>query len=362
MSKPQQLNYSENPASGGAFLPDFCGGGAIISVLVITELVAILVTLAAVDAGPSLWERFLLLSLYLQWIGMMSAAGLCFVRRWLGHWSGVMVAGLCYLLLIVITAVVSELAWLLLQYQNLFSLLPLTHLEFLVRSLGVCAVVAALALRYFWLQHQRQQETLALGNARFAALQSRIRPHFLFNTLNSIAELTNQRPSEAERAVEDLATIFRASLDEHDKPQSLATELSLTKAYLRIEAQRLGERLQVEWDIPGDLLEQSLPPLSLQPLVENAVRHGIEPLPEGGCIRIVAMGINPQCFSIAVSNPLGDPARQSSPGAGEALKNIRQRLKFLYGDKQAALEINKQGSHFEARMILPLKAEQQAKE
>lgn len=338
--------------SGADFLPDFYSGVAVFSVLVITELVAILITLAAVDASVVLWERFLLLSIYLQWIGITSAAGLCMVRRYVRHLSGPAVAGLCYLLLLLITALISETAWRLAALQDLFLILQTSHAEFLIRNLGVCAIVAALALRYFWIQHQWQREILSVGNARFQALQARIRPHFLFNTLNSIAELANGRPREAETAVEDLAALLRATLDNHDQPCALSQELEITRAYARIECQRLGERLRFEWDIPEQLLDCRIPPLSLQPLVENAVRHGIEPLAEGGCIHIQAERVDDTHYAIRISNPIGD-SRTSTPGTGEALINIRQRLHWLFAEQGQLKTIEKEG-YFEARLQLPM--------
>ena len=341
--------------NGADFLPNFCSGAAVFSVLAITELVAILITLAAVDASVILWERFVLLSIYLQWIGITSAAGLCLVRRYVRHLSGPTVAGLCYLLLLLTTALLSEIAWRLAALQDLFLILEMAHAEFLIRNLGVCAIVAALALRYFWIQHQWQREILSVGDARFQALQARIRPHFLFNTLNSIAELANGRPREAETAVEDLAALLRATLDDHDQPSSLAQELEITRAYARIESQRLGQRLRFEWNIPDSLLECSIPPLSLQPLVENAVRHGIEPLAEGGCICIEAALVDDTHYVISISNPTdSSDTKTTNPGTGEALVNIHQRLHWLFGD-QGHLKIIDQAGQFEARLQLPIK-------
>lgn len=338
-------------STGSAFLPDFCRGGAVISVLIITELVAILITLAAVDASPVLWERFLLMSLYLQWIGVTSAAGLCLVRRYVHGQPDRAVAGLCYLMLLAITAVLSELAWRLAAYQELFLILQMTHAEFLLRNLGVCAVVAALTLRYFWIQHQWRQQTLSAGNARFATLQARIRPHFLFNSLNSIAELCRSDPEDAESAIEDLAALLRATLEEHDQPWPLQNEIQLSRAYARIETTRLGERLHIEWAIPEELAGVSVPPLCLQPLLENAVRHGIEPLPDGGVVRIVGQTTDSGHCEISISNPSGGAV---NPGSGEALDNIRQRLRWLYGPDAAELRVDDGMGHFAVTLRLPL--------
>lgn len=336
--------------AGAGFLPDFCRGPTLLAVLIITQLVAVVITLAAVDSGPLLWARFLLLSLYLHWIGLCCAAVLCFVRRHLIDRSEREVAGLCYLLLLAITAAISEAAWRMAALQDLFLLLETSHAEFLLRNLGVGAIVAALALRYFWVQHRWQQQMLAVGHARFAALQARIRPHFLFNTLNSIAELARSRPPEAETAVEDLSSLLHATLDQHDRPVTLREELEVARAYLRIEAQRLGERLQVRWQVADALAERPIPSLTLQPLLENAVRHGIEALPQGGVIHIEIAASANEGFEIRVRNPVADAAPR--PGSGEALHNIRQRLSWLYGDG-ADLRTGIDGGHFHARLIFP---------
>ncbi len=146
---------------------------------------------------------------------------------------------------------------------------------------------------------------------------------------------------------------MRATLEEHDQPIALAQELTITQAYARIETQRLGSRLRFAWDIPDALLDAAIPPLSLQPLVENAVRHGIETLAEGGTISIQAAMLDDRHFCIQVENPLNQQA--SNPGTGEALNNIRQRLQWLFGPDAADLHIRETADQFVARLSLPLK-------
>jgi len=216
-----------------------------------------------------------------------------------------------------------------------------------VRNLLVAIVLAGIVLRYFYLQQQlRLQEQLEL-QARLDSLQTRIRPHFLFNTLNSIASLIMSRPETAEKAVEDLAELFRSSLKESREPTTVQDEIRLTRLYLGIEELRLGQRLQVHWDVDEKTLGASMPTLVLQPLVENAVYHGISRLPKGGNIdiRIARKGDE---LAVSVDNPV--------PGAGAtyrgnkmALANVAQRLQVIYGPG-ATLEVFPGEEHFRVEL------------
>ena len=332
------------------YLPDFCAAGPVLSVLLITELVAILLTLARFPASTELWSQFLLLSLYLQWIGLCSAAVLCALRRRLAASSGARLALLSYGALLGVTWLISEAALFTARTYSLAPLADMARGEFLIRSLGVCAIVSALALRYFWLLRQWRVQTLAEGNARYQMLQARIRPHFLFNSLNSIAALTALNPKTAERAIEDLSALFRANLTDEDAAVTLAEEVELAQAYARIEQLRLGERLRLSWNLEPGSLDARLPPLTLQPLIENAVRHGIEPLPEGGAVDVRASALN-GVMELSVRNPAMEG--RGRPGRGEALENIRQRLDILYGAGRTALLTEHSGREFVVRLRVP---------
>ena len=191
------------------------------------------------------------------------------------------------------------------------------------------AVIGGIVLRYLYLQHQlRMQEKLEL-EARLDSLRARIRPHFLFNTLNSIASLIISRPDSAEQAVEDLAELFRASLKESHGETTVADEVRLCELYLGIEQLRLQERLQVDWQVASDLLEEPMPSLILQPLVENAVHHGISRLPEGGCI-VVSVSKQGDAIKAVLENPV-PPGAGKTVGHHMALANVQQRLQVTYG-------------------------------
>ena len=189
-------------------------------------------------------------------------------------------------------------------------------------ALLAAVVVAALALR-------AQGITPAATQARLAELQARIQPHFLFNTLNSAIALVRAEPARAESLLEDLSDLFRHALAERSEAVTLAQEIALAERYLAIEHVRFGQRLKVEWDLDSSVQHALLPPLLLQPLVENAVKHGIEPSAQGGRLRIRSYKRTGQaCIDIDNTVP-SDPLTDTS-GQGMALANVRDRLRLLH--------------------------------
>ena len=204
-------------------------------------------------------------------------------------------------------------------------------------------LVAALVLR-------AKGKTPAATTARLAELQARIRPHFLFNTLNSAIALVRAEPPKAERLLEDLSDLFRHALMEHGESVSLAQELELAQRYLAIEQVRFGERIRVQWVIDKAANTARLPPLILQPLVENAVKHGVEPSAEGADIKVSTERRGSRVV-IKVSNTL--PVAQSVAGSGVALDNVRERLSLLH-DVQANFQSGSHNSIFQVRLELPV--------
>lgn len=318
----------------------------------IMELVAVVLTLSA-GLSADVWDRFLLISLFLQWTGICSAAVLCAARRGLRHAPVPLMFLVSWTLLVAVIGVVSAAGYqILLGTDVAFAAKPEPRFSFLFRHVSIGAIVSLLLLRLFWLQHQWRQQVLAEGRSRYEALQARIRPHFLFNSLNSIAALVAVRPADAERLIEDMAELLRAGLETRSRLVPLADELALAQGYLRIEQARLGERLRLEWDIADDATQVAVPLLSVQPLVENAIYHGIERVPVPGTVRVSARrrdgGV---CIEVANPRPeVGAPAHQ---GQRIALDNIAQRLALIYGEGNARLELGEEGDRFVARLTLP---------
>ena len=228
---------------------------------------------------------------------------------------------------------------------------PAGATAFLVRTLGVTAIIAAIVLRYLYEQHCQRQRELAESQARFDALQARIRPHFLFNSMNTIANLTRADPARAEAVVEDLAELFRASLSDTNSLSTLGEELELAEGYLRIEAQRLGDRLAAEWDLQDLPLAAPVPRLLLQPLLENAVYHGIEPAVNGGRITISGR-YRRGVVSLSVRNTLPAGDADPRPGNRMAQANVRDRLAALYGDA-AGLVVGEVEGDYQVRLHFP---------
>jgi two-component system sensor histidine kinase AlgZ len=315
------------------FLPSFCDVRIVFGVVVMTELLAFVLVLANPGLLHDAWSGLGLISLFMQWIALTSAAVLCLARPLLYRLGNILAALASYLLVLLVTAVVSEMAFRLLVSSSLvIPVDPEEHAVFLLRSLTMSTVIAAVILRYLYVQHQWRQQVLAEARARIQALQARIRPHFLFNSMNTIAALTRSQPEIAETAIEDLSDLFRASLGQADDRTTLRDELELARRYLHIESLRLGDRLSVEWDMNGLPLDLTVAPLMLQPLLENAIYHGIEPLSTGGAIRVTGR-LNDGMVEIEISNPVpADGSRVSHRGSQLAQENIRQRLLLAFGD------------------------------
>lgn len=191
--------------------------------------------------------------------------------------------------------------------------------------------------------------TPAAMAARLSELQARIRPHFLFNTLNSAIALVRAEPAKAEALLEDLSDLFRHALTELGDSVTLADEIVLAQRYLAIEQVRFGDRIQVEWVLDPLADEARLPPLLLQPLVENAVKHGVEPSALGAQIKISTQRRG-STVVIKVTNTV--PAGQGEPGHGVALRNVRERLSLLH-DVQGQFQSGLKKGIFQVRIEVP---------
>ena len=220
-----------------------------------------------------------------------------------------------------------------------------------LRAPGVMLAGAALAgAVWVWLDQRARLWQPVDASVRLAELQSRIRPHFLFNALNTALALVRVDPARAEGVLEDLAQLFRVALADAGASVSLDEEVDLAQRYLAIEQVRYGSRLQLSWDIDERVGRARVPPLVLQPLVENAVRHGVEPSLEGARIWVQAAARRGQAV-ILVSNTL--PDAPSLPGHGMALRNVRERLRLLH-DVAGQCDVWREGGLFRARIIVPL--------
>lgn len=206
-----------------------------------------------------------------------------------------------------------------------------------------------------WLQLRNRAALPADATARLAELQSRIRPHFLFNTLNSALGLVRRDPQRAEALLEDLSELFRVALASDASRVTLGDEIELARRYLAIEQIRFGSRLQVVWQLEPAAAAAVVPPLLLQPLVENAVRHGVEPDPQGGVIRISSRVRRGQAWLSITNTMPATPRDGPAPGHGIALQNVRERLRLMH-DVAARFEIESDAQKFRVQLAIPLGA------
>tara|TARA_B110000977_G_scaffold188925_1_gene257738 strand:+ start:894 stop:1673 length:780 start_codon:yes stop_codon:yes gene_type:complete len=214
----------------------------------------------------------------------------------------------------------------------------------------IAAVVAGIAGRYFFVQQQLREQQKAELTARLEALQARIRPHFLFNSMNSIASLISIDANAAEDLVLDLSDLFRASMS--NKLQvPLAEEIGFGRRYLRIEQARLAGRLKINWQLAKKCNRVLLPALILQPLLENAVYHGVQPVLDGGEVGVLVEQIGSNC-RICITNPVPKVGK-SQQGNQMALNNIRYRIEAMYGGK-AKFSARQQGDEFIVELIVPM--------
>jgi two-component system sensor histidine kinase AlgZ len=320
-------------------LPNFCNLGVMLRSLVVANLFILAAAVVKSPATAVVWREFLDMASFGEPALIASLAVLCLARRPL-HSMG-------YVASIAAIAVFEVgLAWVLAQLaQGLLPdrrPMPFLHLAFLTLFATGCI------LAYFDLRARAL--TPAIAEARIQALQARIRPHFLYNSINAVLSLMRSEPRRAERALEDMADLFRVLMADNRTLVPIASELQLARQYLAIEEIRLGDRLKVTWrtdGMPGDAL---VPPLMLQPLVENAVYHGIEPSDTGGEIEIEGALADGQLL-ISLRNPFPGGGRHSS-GNRMAIVNIRERLQ-LHFDAEASMRSEVKDGMYKVTLRMP---------
>ncbi|MDO6569708.1 histidine kinase [Gilvimarinus sp. 2_MG-2023] len=332
------------------FIPNLCTGYALLLLILAAELLSVLLVVANSGLRDLRWAELGLVSFLVQWVVLSSASILCYLQSYLAR-LGPMRAGLISYAIVLVVTMICSLGgqWLLRDIGKL----AIDWWQ-VASHLVIAAVLAGIILRYLYLQQQLQKQQQAELRARIQALQSRIEPHFLFNSMNSIASLIAVDPQLAERQVEDLSDLMRASLAEVGLI-SAARELQLCRSYLHIQQARLGQRLQVNWQVqplPEALL---LPNLLLQPLVENAIKYGVEPDPQGGQVTVQA-DIRAEVLELVVINslPVSD-INQPSAGNQMALENIHHRLAAHYG-VAASLAVDNKTDQFKVSVTIELTA------
>lgn len=334
---------SINQNSASTSLPNFCNLGTTLRSLVLVNGAGLLLALARVHDLQSLWPEFLSIAAFLEPALLVTMLALCGGRRMLERMS--YRAGMAMLLGIVLIVV---------------TLIHKAGETILAADLGysfmhvwlLAAVTTGILLFYFDLRARALSP--ALAEARLQALQARIRPHFLFNSLNAVLSLIRSEPRRAERALENMADLFRVLMADNRRLITLQQEVDLCRQYLEIEQLRLGDRLQVAWHtdkMPGDAL---IPPLVLQPLLENAVYHGVEPASLSGEI-VINIYRNRNQVVVVLRNPY-NPEASHHGGNKMALDNIRERL-ALHFDAEASMKSQIMGDSYQVTITMPYVAQ-----
>lgn len=334
-----------------AYLPDFCAAGNVFIVVLIAELVAILLTLAAYDTPGMFLIELSKTSLFIAWLAILSAVIMCLFRSRLESAGKTRAFVLSFIVLELLCIVLAEVAY---QVTRVFGesvIIDDSHGLFLLRTFAISSIVIALAMRYMYISSEWRRSIVLEAQARISALQALIRPHFLFNSMNTIASLTRSDPQQAEEAVEDLSDLLRANLGGSGDRTTLKEELEVAAIYQRIEKLRLGDRLKVRWDVDELPMRALIPSLIIQPLLENAIYHGIELLPDGGTVTVTGRR-DDNFISISIANPVAAGKRRSKDGNKMAMENIRQRFELAYGNR-ATVGVDDSETEFTVRLRFP---------
>ncbi len=338
-----------------SFLPDFGSFAVAVRVIFIAEVIAVVVVIARNAAfDDHAWLEFTILSAFALAIAFGSVIMLKVASVLIRRMPLVSGSIFTFLLLMVVIAAGTEgVIYALHHFGFIETRWPEWHTSVFTRTLLLGGIINALGLRYLILSHRADVDAKLEQEARMQALQSRIRPHFLFNSMNSIASLTRSDPPRAEAALQDLADLFRVLLADARKLVPISAEREISRQYLEIEKLRLGDRLKIKWSVNNIPRNALIPALTLQPLLENAIYHGIEPSFGGGTVKI-ELWAEGDMLNILISNPLPE-VRKHARGKGNkiAMDNIRQRLSTHFGDA-AALQTFEEGGQYHVKLKMPI--------
>jgi two-component system sensor histidine kinase AlgZ len=332
---------SINQNANASVLPNFRNLGILLRILVIVDGMCLVAALLKTTEPPSLMEALIDLSALVQPILILSLLVLAAANAWLHRLRyPYAIATLIAIELAVTTAV------------YFFGLSVFTGMGALDRYWIFTVLVTGILIGYFDLRGRALSP--ALAEARLQALQARIRPHFLFNSINAVLSLIRQDPQRAERALEDLSDLFRTLMSEPRQFVRLADEIALLERYAALEQLRLGDRLQITWELDSAPADALLPPLVLQPLLENAVHHGVEPGTGPGVV-LVRIERRGERVLARIENPYIEE-QQKRAGNRMALDNIRERL-LLFFDAEARIRTSSAGSIYRVEIEMPYRTE-----
>lgn len=330
-------------------LPNFRNLGVTLRILLICNGLALLLALLQANSWADMPQRMMQIATLLTPILLVCLLLLWAAQPWLDRFSYLHGALAVNALAAVVTLAVYYFG------GELYRPLGYVDVGFdAVRYTLLSVLASGILLMYF--RWRSQVLSRALYEARLQALRARIRPHFLFNSINAVLGIVRAQPKQAETALEDMSDLFRMAMSDAQDLVPLRREIGLSKQYIALEQLRMGERLRVDWqiqDVPDDAL---IPPLLLQPLLENAVYHGIERLPQGGSI-VVALRRSGEELRLRVENPCAPGGAAPHTGNKMALQNIRERLALLF-DIEARYKVESGADFYRVEITLPYLKEQ----
>jgi two-component system sensor histidine kinase AlgZ len=345
MPKVQSINQNLFPDA----LPNFRNVGSTLRIVLLVNAVALLLAGAQAQSWMQIIQSFIDGSALLQPILLATLLLLYVLNDVLArlvYWQGLVVVTL---LAGAITLIIAYLG------GDLFIPVTTNFTFYIWRNALMASVLTVVLLMYFRLR--AMSLSTALHDARLQALQARIRPHFLFNSINAVLSIVRADPKRAETALEDMADLFRMAMADSQEMVLLRKEIALSKQYLALEKLRLGERLREDWQIDEALSNALIPPLMLQPLLENAVYHGIEPLAEGGLIQVQLQLVGNE-LHMHVRNPCRGLCGAHN-GNKMALENIRERLALKF-DVEAKYSVESGADYYHVHIQLPYIQEEHA--
>ena len=335
-------NRNANQNAYGGTLPNFRNLGILLRLLLSVNVVALVAVIVKSPTLGAMGEQLMVTAALVEPLLILTLVALYMLNGVLARLR----YGAGAVAVIVLTLALTTLL-----YLSTRRFLPI-ELSDIERYWLLVGLVTAMLLCYFDLRGRALSP--ALVEARLQALQARIRPHFLFNSINAVLSLIRQDPKRAETALEDMAELFRVLMADNRELTPLSREVELCRQYLRLEQLRLGERLQVEWHIEKMPVDALIPPLVLQPLLENAVYHGIEPRTEPGVVSINIYASRDEVHAV-LRNPYA-PENDHHSGNKMALGNIRERLQ-LHFDAEASLTSRVTGGAYQVHIVLPYRSE-----
>jgi two-component system sensor histidine kinase AlgZ len=345
VSQPSSSSADAKPSVTEIVIPDCCNIGIMVRALLFVNAAVLAAKLTSGSSLESGLFGFIEASMLVELACLSSLFALCGLRRAVRTMPTWVQRLLCGLVPAALTALIIR--FLLTDASGAISLVNVSVMQ------GACCAALFGAVLQHYFELRTRAFSPALAEARLQALQARIRPHFLFNSLNAVLSLIRTEPRRAESTLEDLADLFRILMRDPREVTTLGNEIRIAMQYLSVEKIRLGERLYVEWnldEIPGDTLQKAtVPALLLQPLLENAIHYGVEPSQERATIRIGVRRVRDR-IEIAMTNPFHPQV--ISTGNHMALNNIRERMALLY-DVEGQLTTQVTDGLFRVHLSLP---------